>query len=157
MGSYSPWGPVQDRTPIAEGVSWVSTASHGGLMVTSKAASKYLSAKAVEVAYPGQCGNYVCFEEDCSYAVAFYERPEWKRILDRASLAEWRQYQSGEIADFPNGAMKAHSTERIPKLEAAIARTDDQIKEAMAAIVREWNPEYFAEASGKTATLELCA
>ncbi len=157
MGSYSPWGPAQDRTPIVDGVSWVSTASHGGLMVTRTAARKYLSAKAVEVAYPGQCGNYVCFEEDCSYAVALYERPEWKRILDRASLQEWRDWQSGKNTGSCGDAMRAHAETQIPRLEAEIARTDEQIKEAMAAIVREWNPEYFAEASGKAATLELCA
>lgn len=32
MNLYSsPWGPVQDRTSIANGISQVSTASHGGL------------------------------------------------------------------------------------------------------------------------------
>jgi len=155
MPSYSPWGPVQDRTPIVDGVSWVSTASHGGLMVTRKAASKYLSQRAIEVAFPGggETASYVCFEEDCSYAVAFYERPEWKRILDAASLQEWRDYQTGRLPDYCGIAK--HAEERIPKLEAAIAKTDEQIKETMAAIVREWNPEYFE--TRKAEALEMRA
>jgi hypothetical protein len=39
--------------------------------------------------------------------------------------------------------------------EAAIAKTDAQIKEEMAAIVREWNPEYFE--ARKPETLEIRA
>ena len=36
MSSYSPWGAVQDREAVADGVVFVSTASHGGFHVSAK-------------------------------------------------------------------------------------------------------------------------
>ena len=83
----TPWGTSQQVETIARGIHWVSTAGHGGLMVSAGVAEKVLSQQAIKVAHPGRCGGYVCFEEDCSYAVAFFEHPEWKRHLDKKSLA----------------------------------------------------------------------
>ena len=80
--SHSPWGSIQQCIPIQYGVRWVSTASHGGLMVTADVAAKQLSQRAIDLAHPGVCGDHVCFEEDCSYAIAFFEHPEWAVILE---------------------------------------------------------------------------
>jgi hypothetical protein len=34
VGKHSPWGIVQDEETIAEGIVYVSTASHGGIWVS---------------------------------------------------------------------------------------------------------------------------
>ena len=76
----TPWGKSDSTTKITRGVSWVNTPSHGGLAVTIKAATDYLSSDAqmAGLVY----GNYFFFEEDCLYAIAFYENPAWDRYLN---------------------------------------------------------------------------
>jgi hypothetical protein len=107
-------------------------------MVSAGIAEKVLTPQAVKVAFPGKCGGYVCFEEDCSYAVAFLEHPEWKRTLDRKALAEW------ECSNLePDSYMGKAKAEAVPKLTAEIAKSDDAIREDMRAVVTSWNPEYF--------------
>ena len=68
---YSPWGGIQHSSVIAKGMKAVVTASHGGYMVTKTFADKYLSEsckKQGDVYY-----NYLCYEEDCAYAVLAYD------------------------------------------------------------------------------------
>jgi hypothetical protein len=137
----TPWGVSQQVETIARGIHWVSTAGHGGLMVSHAAAKKLLSPKAFEVAHPGMCGGYLCFEEDCSYAVAFFEHPEWKRHLDAKSLAEWQC----SVLD-PDSYMGRAKAESIARLTANVAKSDDAIRADMRAIVTSWNPEYFSNA-----------
>ncbi len=68
--TYSPWGPVQDSTELADGIVEVSTASHGGI---------WLSAYRQREIGPYQ-GNFLnsleWWEEDCDWAVpyAFFSR-----------------------------------------------------------------------------------
>ena len=138
MSSYSPWGAIQDSTQIENGVRWVSTASHGGLMITNAAAKSLLSARAIESVHSTQSSTFVCFEEDCEYAIAFFEHPEWKRFLDVDMLEDWKRY---DPPTFPGSSM--NKAECIAKLEKEIARTDYEIREEMRAIVQRWNPEYF--------------
>lgn len=132
--SHSPWGHIQDSTQIEPGVRWVSTASHGGLMVTKDAAARLLSPRAIESVHSTESASYVCFEEDCEYAIAFFEHPEWERFLDQDMLAEWKRT--------PAIFEKGHA-ENIAALERQVARTDYEIREEMRAIVQRWNPEYF--------------
>lgn len=146
----TPWGVSQQVETIARGIHWVSTAGHGGLMVSHGEAKKLLSPKAFEVAHPGMCGGYLCFEEDCSYAVAFFEHPEWKRFLDKLSLAQW---QASEYA--PDSYMGKAKAEALPKLTAAIAQSDDAIRADMRAIVTSWNPEYFGDAPAQPIELGI--
>ena len=134
----TPWGKADHVTKIQFGVSWVSTPSHGGLLVSAGQAAKLLTPKAISIAHPGQFAGYVCFEEDCSYAVAFFQNPSWKRFLDAKSLAEWEN--SVFDADSYMGKAK---TESVPKLRAEIAKTNEQIREDMRQIVERWNPEFF--------------
>ena len=146
----TPWGTSQQVETIARGIHWVSTAGHGGLMVSAGIAEKILSQQAIRVAFPGKAGGYVCFEEDCRYAVAFLERPEWKRHLDRMALAQW------EHSVFePDSYMGRAKAESIPKLTAAIAKSDDAIREDMRAIVTSWNPEYFGDAPAQPIELGI--
>ncbi len=140
----TPWGTSQQVETITRGVHWVSTAGHGGLMVAIGLAERVLTPEALKVAHPGRCGMYACFEEDCSYAVAFFEHPEWKRHLDRMALAQWES--SVFDAESYMGKAKAES---IPKLTAAIARTDEEIRADMRVTVSCWNPEYFGGAPAR--------
>jgi len=135
----TPWGQSQSVETITRGIRWVTTAGHGGLMVSAGIAAKVLSHRAIEHAFPGKHGGYVCFEEDCSYAIAFFEHPEWKRHLDRKSLAEW------ECSNLdPDSYIGRAKAEAVPKLTAEVAKSDEAIREDMRAVVMAWTPEYFA-------------
>jgi hypothetical protein len=146
----TPWGVSQQMETIGRGIHWVSTAGHGGLMVSVGVAEKILSQQAIAVAHPGKFGGYVCFEEDCSYAVAFFEHPEWKRHLDRKALAEW---QCSELA--PDSYMGKAKVETMPRLTTEVSKSDDLIREDMRAIVTSWNPEYFSDAPAQPIELGI--
>jgi hypothetical protein len=66
----SPWGQIDHCETLSEGIYWVSTPGHGGLMIRSGAAK--LSKAAKDLA--GESfSTFDCFEEDCAWAVAAYE------------------------------------------------------------------------------------
>lgn len=46
--SSSPWGKIQHSKSLVRGVRFVSTASHGGIMVTENYAQKHFSKSAIE-------------------------------------------------------------------------------------------------------------
>lgn len=71
----TPWGPAQTADVIKRGVTFVTTAGHGGLRVSVGVARKALSAAAVRCAE--FWGGYYWFEEDCAVNIPFYEHPEW--------------------------------------------------------------------------------
>ncbi len=58
---YSPWGRVQSCDVICPGVFLVSTASHGGTLVSNEV-SAMLSLAARKCGF--RQGGYLCFEED---------------------------------------------------------------------------------------------
>lgn len=68
---YSPWGGIEDSKVIAKGLKIVSTATHGGYMVTENFANKYLSEKSKK--YAIKYKNYLCYEEDCDFTILCYE------------------------------------------------------------------------------------
>lgn len=144
----TPWSKADHVETIEKGVHWVSTPSHGGLMVSLAKAKQVLSPDAIRVAYPGEFCGYVCFEEDCSFAVAFYEHPEWARFLDVKSLAEWKQSSYA-----PDSYMGKAALESIPRLTARVSMTDEQIKADMEQVIRRWNPEYFDASLAQKASL----
>lgn len=80
----TPWGKSDGTTKIERGVSWVNTPGHGGLAITSRVAIRTLSAEALQRA--DFKGGYYFFEEDCAYAIAFYEKPIWSLTLNPASV-----------------------------------------------------------------------
>lgn len=87
----SPWGKVQTCDTLCPGVFMVSTASHGGTMV-SKEVADLLSPAARKCGF--RQGGYVCFEEDEQEAVALRELLDKKmwavpdRIKDTAKFEE---------------------------------------------------------------------
>ena len=76
----SPWGTIQYSRVIAPGCREVSTAGHGGLMLTEKFALNHLSRSARDRALVYEEGRYArtlrrfyCYEEDCDYCIAAIE------------------------------------------------------------------------------------
>lgn len=135
MGSFSPWGFVQSSTRVVSGVRWVSTPSHGGLMVAEATASKYLSEAAL--AAGERWGGYYCYEEDCQWAVAFYERPEWEEAMDKAAERKLTLQDTG--------------TEWEQSVRARMLLTLDERKaRILAAFLAYWNDAYL-RASGLAA------
>lgn len=125
----SPWGEVQTCDVLCPGVFLVSTASHGGTMV-SKEITAALSPAARKCGF--QHRGYLCYEEDSQESVVLRElldKKLWKvpdRIKDTAAFEEninqsireynpdyWRSRQRGREAAKP-APMKqaAHAAER---------------------------------------------
>lgn len=70
----TPWGPAQNIEKIGDGVTFVSTASHGGVRVVGKATEKLSkAAKKVAICTRGPKGDNYWFEEDCKWVVAAWE------------------------------------------------------------------------------------
>lgn len=67
----TPWGRSQTSDRIDMGVTRVSTARHGGLMISAGYAEKYLSREARDKGL--RHGLYYAYEEDCLWAVAMWE------------------------------------------------------------------------------------
>ena len=119
----SPWGKVQTCDLLCPGVFLVSTASHGGTMVSKEVAAKRCGF---------QRGGYLCFEEDTQEEVVLRElldKKLWqipKRIKDKAAFEEninrsikrynpeyWRARQSGlEAAQAARREAPARQAER---------------------------------------------
>jgi len=88
---YSPWGGIQASQVITRGMKAVSTAGHGGYMVTEKFADKYLSepCKKRALIY----SNYLCFEEDCAWAILAFDVLDHfgdKMKSEKVTLEEYR-------------------------------------------------------------------
>ena len=82
----SPWGKSQEVVKLARGISWVSTAGHGGFMIAAGAAEQVLSQEARNHATE-RYNDYFCFEEDCDAEIVLYEHPEYAEPLGIKSLA----------------------------------------------------------------------
>jgi hypothetical protein len=68
----TPWGKSDSIEKIQRGVSRVGTPSHGGLMITRKAAETFLSSAAIKRAETfGE--NYLAFEQDCLASIVLWE------------------------------------------------------------------------------------
>jgi hypothetical protein len=64
----TPWGKSQHCDRFLQGVSFFTTASHGGIFVSNKAAKRFnLSTAAIKHSIIKNAGYW--FEEDCQYAV----------------------------------------------------------------------------------------
>lgn len=115
----TPWGPSQHQQKITDGMYWVSTSGHGGLLIECRIAGKLLSPWAFS--YGGRYGQWLAYEEDCDYQVAFFELPQyWPKLYqhrpnpqaDRSadllhSLSFWRAdylLAVGETPHLPNYA-----------------------------------------------------
>jgi len=125
----SPWGEVQTCDTLCPGVFMVSTASHGGTMI-SKEVADLLSPAARKCGF--KQSGYFCFEEDSQESVALRELLDKKlwavpdRIKNKAAFEEninnsireynpeyWRSRQSGiEKAQIRQKQAPAHYAER---------------------------------------------
>ncbi len=124
----SPWGKVQTCDTLCPGVFLVSTASHGGTLV-SKEISAMLSPAARKCGF--RQGNYLCFEEDSQESVVLRElldKKLWRvpeRIKDKAAFEEninksireynpeyWRARQAGLEKAPIRQTTPVHSAER---------------------------------------------
>ena len=79
--TYSPWGHIQDTEQFTPEFRSVSTASHGGFMISEGFAEKHLS-PAARSRGERYIGDYLCYEEDCNWAIPAFELPEyWEEIF----------------------------------------------------------------------------
>lgn len=79
MATNTPWGKSQNAKKIARGLTFHTTAGHGGFLVSKGFAEKNLSAAALKKAE--KWGNYYAFEEDCLSSIVVLEIPEAKAVF----------------------------------------------------------------------------
>jgi len=90
----SPWGPVQHTERVADGIVFVSTASHGGFVLSPK---RLMEMRARFKRNPYGRSRY--FEEDCRAALVVIAFPELFRAdqVDRAQACARVHYP--QLAD----------------------------------------------------------
>ena len=71
--SMTPWGKVQTQREVTEGITWVTTAGHGGI-VLSDARLREMPTQYKRLNVYGQ-GRY--FEEDCEWALVVDAFPQY--------------------------------------------------------------------------------
>jgi hypothetical protein len=74
-GKSSPWGIVQDEEVIAEGIIYVSTASHGGIWVARELMHRITHEMQDYAKY--WSGSSQWFEEDCAAQCVVVSFPEY--------------------------------------------------------------------------------
>ena len=127
----SPWGAIQHSDTLCPGVFMVSTASHGGIMVSNDIAA-FLSPAAQKCGF--KLGAYICFEEDSQEDVALRELLDKKlwtipdRIRDKAAFEEninksLRRYNPDYWRSRQRGLEQSKARHTGPVLHDAGART----------------------------------
>ena len=71
----TPWGTALTTQQLDEGVFWVETAEHGGILIEITQAKALLSDKALAIGQSWQ--NFMAYEQEYDMMVVFYEHPEW--------------------------------------------------------------------------------
>ena len=69
----TPWGTSDSKTTLARGISFVTTPSHGGFMISVRQARKLLSNAALNRGE--RYGSYLAYEEDCDAFIPLLELP----------------------------------------------------------------------------------
>lgn len=86
-GDSTPWGEVWTWQRVIDGVFWVSTPAHGGLLIAVSLAEEMLTEHAR--AFGTVCDSWLCFEEDCEVSIPLFERPAWgSGKYDRLRIAQ---------------------------------------------------------------------
>jgi hypothetical protein len=101
-GMHTPWGVALTKQQLDEGVFWIETSEHGGLLIELTQAKTMLSEKALKIGQPWY--DFLAFEQEHDMMVVFYEHPEWYPWLEQTlteALAEdsLRQYHPEYFAD----------------------------------------------------------
>ena len=68
----SPWGRIQNVSRVADGISWISTAGHGGFRL-SKTRYESMPANLRACSFTGN----QFFEEDCSWCAVVMAFPQY--------------------------------------------------------------------------------
>lgn len=97
IGKSSPWGIVQDEEVIADGIIYVSTASHGGIWVSRELLPRIQKEMRDYAAY--WSGSSQWFEEDCAAQCVVVSFPEYFPADQvEAAWATVRRYVTKEAA-----------------------------------------------------------
>ena len=72
--NQTPWGIALNMELLGEGILWVETAEHGGLLIERGLAGALFSSQALEIGRPWQ--GFLAFEQEYDMPVIFYEHPE---------------------------------------------------------------------------------
>jgi hypothetical protein len=71
----TPWGIAHTRRQLADGIFWVETGEHGGLLIEYAQAKENLSEKGLS--FGTRWHDCLAFEQEKDMMVVFYEHPEW--------------------------------------------------------------------------------
>lgn len=89
---HSPWGAPQRAEEKAPGIWWVSTASHGGFIISEQRhqamAEPYRSHETFNM-------NGLAYEEDCDWCCVVLA---WPELFSAADVEQARQVYAGWIA-----------------------------------------------------------
>ena len=100
------WGATQSVENLCRGVRLVSTARHGGLLVSKGFAEKHIPQSVLEK-IPFR-DNYYQFEEDCNLHLVFFFYPP---LAEKAMLSLYPEKPKNERVDitkkYVNGTIKA--------------------------------------------------
>ncbi len=131
----SPWGEVQTCRVIADGIYEVSTAGHGGIMISTELASHILSPEALR---KGVCeGGYYCYEEDCDACIPLRE------LYDKGILKQNNGYFAHYLVKSENPESK---NGKIPFAKATETEKTDFIQwwnKTIDESLAGWNGEYW--------------
>ncbi len=117
--SSSPWGRIQEQTTLAPGLLLVSTASHGGLLLSREAAERlHISPKALELGARWEDGW--AYEEDCEWAILAWEVPQfWPALFPPGPHRENpRQYLLETLSAWCPDLLLSHGVTPVPGLFA---------------------------------------
>lgn len=137
MATNTPWGPSQDKTVVARGCTFHSTASHGGFLIGKKFAAEELSTAAQKRGVP--FGNYLAYEEDCLATIILLEIPDARkgflndvsveRLIE--SISFWNGDYLIERGIEPNAAAFARFLEMKQEQKRRAEKCPDLIISAM--------------------------
>jgi hypothetical protein len=94
MAMPTPWGKA-DSVEKCGPFLFVTTPSHGGIMIGRKIAEKHLTRTAQRLGT--RSGAFLCYEEDCLASIPMYEKPElFYRLFSGYKSAEELRESSRE-------------------------------------------------------------
>lgn len=108
---YTPWGKAQDIDTIAEGITWVSTASHGGFIITAERRAAMPKSLREFSTFAG--GN--AYEEDCDAAIVIAAFPEHfsaaqvARAVEAIDAGEGRYFKGVQVGDAARAVARCDS------------------------------------------------
>lgn len=131
----SMWDVVQSCTTIANGIYSVSTAGHGGIMISADLANRILSPEAIDKGY--RYGSYYCYEEDCDRCIPLRELYD-KGILQPTNEYFTRCYVRNDKSD-GKGEFVSFSTLTEEEKQEFFKNWSKDLNESLA----YWNKEYW--------------